>query len=290
MNSSPQAAPLSGVDLTLAYDARTISEGLSIEVPRGKITVIIGPNACGKSTLLRALSRLLTPESGQVLLDGRDVQREPAKAFARAVGLLPQSSTAPFGIVVSDLVARGRFPHQRLLRQWSEADEVAVRHALEATGLTELADRPVEELSGGQRQRVWIALLLAQDPPVMLLDEPTTYLDIAHQVDVLDLCRRLNRDDGRTLVLVLHDLALAARYADHLVVMSEGSIVAEGPAADVLTEPLLDDVFRLRARVIEDPVFGGPLVVPIESVARGEPARGGLAAADGTPAVPEDER
>lgn len=256
---------LRGEDLTLAYDSRTISSGMSISVPRGEVTVIVGPNGCGKSTLLRALARLLTPKSGRVLLDGDDVRRMGGKEFARRLALLPQTSQAPSGISVGDLVGRGRFPHQRMLQQWSRDDERAVARAMEATDVTALADRGVEELSGGQRQRVWIAMLLAQDSQTMLLDEPTTYLDVAHQLEVLELVRALNRGEGRTLVLVLHDLNQAARYADHLVVMSRGAVAATGRPADVLTEPLLQDVFGLESRIIPDPVFGSPLIVPVAS-------------------------
>lgn len=251
--------------VTLSYDARQVAENLTVEIPDGAITAIIGPNACGKSTLLRALSRLLSPRSGQVLLSGDDVKKLAPKELARKLGLLPQSSVAPFGITVADLVGRGRFPHQRMLQQWSVQDEAAVQAAMEATGVTELADRAVEELSGGQRQRVWIAMLLAQDTPVMLLDEPTTYLDVAHQLDVLELCRRLNRDEGRTMLLVLHDSNQAARYADHLVVLRNGELAAAGRPADVLTEELLTHVFGLTAKVLPDPVFGTPMVIPIAS-------------------------
>jgi len=256
---------LTGDDLTLAYDSRTISASLDVEIPHGEVTVIVGPNGCGKSTLLRALSRLIAPQRGRVLLDGDDIRRMGGKQFARRLALLPQSSQAPSGISVGDLVARGRYPHQRMLQQWSADDEGAVRRAMAATDVEGLADRGVEELSGGQRQRVWIAMLLAQDAPVMLLDEPTTFLDVAHQLDVLDLVARLNRDEGRTLVLVLHDLNQAARFADHLVVMRDGAIAARGRPSEILTEQLLADVFALDARVIPDPVFGTPLVVPIAS-------------------------
>ncbi len=254
---------LDATGLDLVYETRVVSRGLSLTVPEGRTTIVIGPNACGKSTLLRALSRLLAPAAGQIVLDGRDLNRFGPKELARRLGLLPQSSTAPFGICVADLVGRGRFPHQRMLQQWSLDDEDAVERAMAATGITDLAERPVDELSGGQRQRVWLALLLAQDPPVMLLDEPTTFLDIAHQLDVLDLCRRLNREQGRTFVMVLHDLNQAARYADHLVAMRDGAIVRTGTPAEVVTPQLLEEVFGLRALVLEDPVSHGPLVVPI---------------------------
>ena len=253
-------------NLTLAYEERVISQALNVDIPDGKMTVIIGPNACGKSTLLRALSRLLAPQVGHVLLDGKNIQRMPAKTFARTLGLLPQQSRAPFGITVGDLVARGRYPHQKLFQQWTQADQDALWRALQATDLLDLVDRPLEELSGGQRQRVWIALLLAQDPPTMLLDEPTTFLDVANQLEVLELCQRLNQTEGRTLVLVLHELTLAARYADNLIVMSQGRIVDHGPAAQVMTEAMLKEVFRITSRVVADPASGRPLVVPLASV------------------------
>lgn len=261
--SDTRADALHAEGVTLSYESRLVSRDLDVRIPEGEFTVIIGPNACGKSTLLRALARLLTPSSGRVLLGGEDVRRYSPKELARRLGLLPQSSVAPFGITVADLVGRGRFPHQRMLQQWSRDDERAVARAMAATGITELADRAVEELSGGQRQRVWIALLLAQDAPVMLLDEPTTFLGISHQLDVLELCRRLNRDEGRTMVLVLHDLNQAARFADHLIVMKDGAVAAAGTPEDILDEELLRHVFGLTARVMPDPVFGTPMVIPI---------------------------
>ncbi|RDI50184.1 ABC transporter ATP-binding protein [Nocardia mexicana] len=247
----------------LGYRGRTISDQLSVEIPDGAFTVVIGPNACGKSTLLRALARLLTPESGAVLLDGKPITAYPPKEVARRIGLLPQSSTAPDGIRVADLVARGRYPHQSLLRQWSRADEEAVAAAMAATGVTELSARAVDELSGGQRQRVWIAMVLAQDTPVILLDEPTTYLDIAHQIQLLDLCRSLQRDSGRTVVAVLHDLNHAFRYADHLVAMKEGRVVAAGAPREIVTAELVQEVFDLGCRIVDDPETGAPLVVPL---------------------------
>ncbi|NEW25505.1 ABC transporter ATP-binding protein [Nocardia cyriacigeorgica] len=249
--------------LRLGYRGRTISENLSADIPDGSFTVIIGPNACGKSTLLRALARLLTPESGTVLLDGKAIGSYPAKEVARHIGLLPQSSTAPDGIRVADLVARGRYPHQSLLRQWSQADAEAVATAMAATGVTELSARSVDELSGGQRQRVWIAMVLAQDTAVILLDEPTTYLDIAHQIQLLELCRTLNRESGRTVVAVLHDLNHAFRYADHLIAMRDGQIRAAGPPGEIVTAELVRAVFDLGCRVIEDPETGAPLVIPL---------------------------
>lgn len=250
--------------VTLAYDDRVpVVESLSLDVPDGRITCVVGPNACGKSTLLRAMARLLRPAGGTVLLDGSAIHGMRTKQVARELGLLPQSPTAPEGLRVEDLVARGRFPHQGLFRQWSEEDEHAVARALAVTRAVELADRSVDELSGGQRQRVWIAMALAQETPVLLLDEPTTYLDIAHQLEVLDLLRILNRDEGRTVVMVLHDLNEAARYSDHLVAMCEGRIVACGPPDTVVTEDTVRQVFGIDSRVVPDPVTGTPMVVPV---------------------------
>lgn len=256
-------ARLRADDLTLAYDRRTVAEGLSLDIPDGAFTVIVGPNACGKSTLLRALARVLAPRSGTVLLDGGDIGRLPGKEAARRLGMLPQSPIAPDAITVSDLVARGRYPHQRLLRQWTRHDEEVVADAMAATGVSPLADRGLDELSGGQRQRVWLAMALAQETDILLLDEPTTFLDIAHQLDVLDLCVTLNRDLRRTLVAVLHDLNLACRYADHLVVMKDGAVLVTGPPADVVDAGLLRDVFGFECRVVADPETGGPLIVPL---------------------------
>ncbi|MFG3225995.1 ABC transporter ATP-binding protein [Kitasatospora sp. NPDC048194] len=248
--------------LTLAYEARTVVEGLDVRVPDGRVTVIVGPNACGKSTLLRALGRLLKPVRGAVLLDGEELARIPTRRIAQRLGLLPQSPTAPEGISVADLVSRGRQPHQSWWRQWSAEDEAAVAEALERTSTTELAERSMDELSGGQRQRAWIAMALAQGTDILLLDEPTTYLDIAHQVEVLDLVRRLNVERGRTVVAVLHDLNQAARYADHLVAMRDGRVVAQGAPGEVVTAGLVREVFGLDSVVVPDPVTGTPLVVP----------------------------
>ncbi|WP_173877768.1 ABC transporter ATP-binding protein [Streptomyces sp. 3214.6] len=253
---------LSAENVTLAYDQRVIAERLSVEIPDNSFTVIVGPNACGKSTLLRALSRMLKPSTGRVLLDGQTIQSMPAKKVARTLGLLPQSSIAPDGITVADLVGRGRYPHQGILRQWSAEDERVVQESMAQTGVTELAGRYVDELSGGQRQRVWIAMALAQQTPLLLLDEPTTYLDIQHQIDVLDLCAELHEEQGRTLVAVLHDLNHAARYATHLIALRGGEVIAQGAPEDVVTARLVQEVFGLRCQVIEDPETGTPLVVP----------------------------
>jgi iron complex transport system ATP-binding protein len=256
-------AVLHANDLTLQYEQCRVVEGLTAEIPEGKVTMIVGANACGKSTLLRGLSRLLKPAGGTVTLDGKDIHSRPAKELARILGLLPQHPTAPDGILVRDLVGRARYPHQGFFRSWSTDDDAAVQRALEATETLELAERNVDELSGGQRQRVWIAMVLAQETEVLLLDEPTTYLDLAHQVEVLDLVTDLNRQRGTTVAIVLHDLNLAARYADHVIVMKGGKIVAEGTSTDVVTEDLVRDVFGLDSRVLPDPISGTPLIIPL---------------------------
>ncbi|GAA1893381.1 ABC transporter ATP-binding protein [Actinomadura bangladeshensis] len=249
--------------LTLGYGDRAVIESLDLAVPAGVVTAIVGANACGKSTLLRSLSRLLAPRAGRVVLDGREVHRTPAKEMARTLGLLPQSPVAPEGITVLDLVCRGRHPHQGIFSRWNAGDDAAVAAALEATRTADLADRSVDELSGGQRQRVWIAMALAQETDLLLLDEPTTFLDASHQVDVLDLLTDLNRTRGTTIVMVLHDLNLAARYADHLIALAGGRLHACGAPADVLTEEVVRAVFDLDSRIIEDPVSGRPLMLPI---------------------------
>jgi iron complex transport system ATP-binding protein len=248
--------------ISLRYEDRTVIEELDVAIPHGSFTVIVGPNASGKSTLLRGLSRLLRPYHGAVYLDGTAIRSLASKEVARRMGLLPQTPVAPDGITVADLVARGRYPHQRLLRQWSPDDEEIVAKALADTNVTELADRLVDELSGGQRQRVWLAMALAQQTPILLLDEPTTYLDIAHQVEVLDLCAELQEHQGHTLVAVLHDLNHACRYATHLIAMREGKIVAQGDPVRIVDAELVEDVFGLACRVIADPETGTPLVIP----------------------------
>ena len=257
-----RASRLRAESVTLAYGGRRAVDDLTLAVRTGAVTAVVGPNACGKSTLLRALGRVLRPAAGAVVLDGQSIARLPTREVARRLALLPQAPLVPEGIAVADLVARGRTPHQGVLRGWSEADEAAVAGALEATGVVELAGRPVDELSGGQRQRVWIAMALAQDTELLLLDEPTTFLDIAHQVDVLDLLRRLNREQARTIVVVLHDLNLACRYADQVVAMRDGRVVAAGPPSQVVTADRVQQVFGLPAVVFPDPVTGAPLVVP----------------------------
>jgi iron complex transport system ATP-binding protein len=247
----------------LGYDGRAVVEGLSLAVPDGRVTAIVGANASGKSTLLRGLARLLKPRGGAVLLDGRSLAELPTREIARQIVALPQSPVAPDGITVVDLVSRGRFPHRQWLRGWSADDERAVAFAMEATGIVDLAERSIDELSGGQRQRVWIAMALAQDTGILLLDEPTTFLDVAHQVEVLDVLTDLNRTGGRTIVLVLHDLNQAARYSHHLVAMRDGAIVAEGPPREIVSAELVERVFGLRCQVIPDPVSETPMVIPM---------------------------
>ncbi len=253
---------LSAENITLAYGDRTVVEGLDFTVAAGRITAIVGANGCGKSTLLRALSRLITPRHGQVVLDGKALHLRHSKEIARTLGLLPQSPVAPEGITVADLVGRGRHPHQRLLARWTAHDYEAVAAALASTGTQELADRSVDELSGGQQQRVWIAMALAQETDILLLDEPTTFLDVAHQIEVLDLLTDLNRQRGTTIVMVLHDLNLASRYADELVAVRDGRVHAIGDPERIVTAELVREVFGLESTVIPDPVSGKPLVLP----------------------------
>lgn len=252
---------LTGGGLVVGYGDRVVIEGVDVSIPEGSFTVIVGPNACGKSTLLKALARLIPASAGQVTLDGKAIHELPSKELARRLGLLPQSSLAPDGITVQDLVSRGRFPHQSLLSRWSREDERVVAEAMAATGVTDLRGRLLDELSGGQRQRVWVSMVLAQETPMLLLDEPTTFLDIAHQVELLDLIERL-RGEGKTVVAVLHEINLAARYASHLIAMRDGRIVAEGSPSEVVTEELVGRVFDLPCRVIRDPDTGTPVVLP----------------------------
>lgn len=248
--------------LTLGYAETDIISDLDVTVPPGRVTAIVGPNGCGKSTLLRGLARLLRPRGGAVLLDGSSVHEQRSLDVARVIGLLPQTPVAPDGITVADLVGRGRYPHQGWFRRWGAEDDRAVAAALEATATADLAERPLTSLSGGQRQRVWMAMALAQDTDLVLLDEPTTYLDINHQVELLDLLTDLNRDHGKTVVMVLHDLNLACRYADHLIAMKRGVIAAEGAPGDVITAESVTDVFGLACAVVPDPLTGTPMVVP----------------------------
>lgn len=254
---------LTAENLSAGYGDTLIFSDLDLAVPPGKITVIVGANACGKSTLLRAMSRLLAPKSGHVLLDGKSIHKTPPKELARTLGLLPQSPIAPEGIAVADLVSRGRHPHQGMFSRWTKQDDEAVASALLATKTDGLSERPVDELSGGQRQRVWIAMALAQQTDVLLLDEPTTFLDINHQVEVLDLLTDLNHTRATTIVMVLHDLNLAARYADYLVAMAGGKILVRGAPEDVLTAANVKQIFGLESRIIADPTSGRPIMLPI---------------------------
>lgn len=249
-------------ELSLGYGATPIVDGLTVDVTAGAVTAIVGPNACGKSTLLRGLARLLSPSAGQVILDGTDITRLKTKDVAKTLGLLPQSSIAPEGITVADLVTRGRFPHQTMLRQFTRGDQQAVADAMASTGVTSMAGRPVDELSGGQRQRVWIAMVLAQETPLILLDEPTTFLDIAHQIELLELFDELNAEQGRTIVAVLHDLNHACRFAHRIIAMKSGHIIAQGNPSEVVTADLVEQVYGLKCQVIDDPETGTPLVIP----------------------------
>ncbi|ATN35893.1 hypothetical protein ACO34A_18990 [Rhizobium sp. ACO-34A] len=253
---------LSTSAITLAYRDRPIIRDLDIAIAEGSFSVIVGANGSGKSTLLKALARLLKPETGSVLLDGQAITTLPSVEIARRIGLLPQTAEAPEGITVADLVARGRYPHQTFFRQWSRQDETVVAASMQAAGIAELADRAVDTLSGGQRQRAWIAMVLAQETPILLLDEPTTFLDMAHQADLLDLLQQLNTDMGRTVIAVLHDLNQACRYATHIIAMREGTVVAEGQPADVVTEEMLEKVFDLPCMIIQDPITATPHVIP----------------------------
>jgi len=261
--TAAEAHQLGAEDIRLGYGDRIIIDGLSLDIAPGVVTTVIGPNGCGKSTLLRSLGRLLRPSAGRVVLDGKAISSMKTKDVARIVGMLPQTPVAPEGLTVADLVARGRHPHQSWLRQWSADDETEVLAALGQTGIADLADRPLDELSGGQRQRAWISMALAQGTDILLLDEPTTYLDLAHSLEVLDLVDRLHDELGRTVVMVLHDLNLAIRYSDRLVVMREGRIIAQGSPTEIITADLLREVFTLEATVLEDPVSGRPMIIPI---------------------------
>lgn len=265
---TPQAG-LSAVDLSLAYDGRPVIERLSASLIGGEITALVGPNGCGKSTLLRGLARLLRPRAGAVLLDGRAIHSLPTRQLARQLGILPQSPSAPEGLTVYELVAQGRYPHQGFLRQWSAEDEAQTRQAIAATNMIPFADRPLDTLSGGQRQRAWIAMAIAQDTGILLLDEPTTYLDIGHQLEVMELIEQINRERGTTIVLVLHDLNQAARYGRRLVVMNEGAIVADGAPWDVLTPHLLAGVFGVQAGIIPHPETGTPVCLPYRLAGHG---------------------
>lgn len=257
----PLPPALSAREVSAGYGATTILHGVNLEIPVGEFTVIVGPNGCGKSTLLKTLARVITPRSGEVLLEGTPIRAQRSRHVATRLGFLAQSPQAPPAITVGELVARGRHPHRSLLTQWSAIDDAAIAHALELTGLTDRQKTPIAALSGGQRQRAWVAMVLAQDTPIILLDEPTTFLDIAHQYDQLELFKALHRD-GRTVVAVLHDLGQAARFADRLVLMKAGRVHSSGTPAEILTAQNLAEVFGLDAVVAPDPLTGTPLVIP----------------------------
>lgn len=244
------------------YDNKTIIKGIELEIPSNKISVIIGANGCGKSTLLKTLAKLIKPSAGEITLDGKAISKIPPKQLARVLGILPQSPVVPEGITVADLIGRGRFPHQSLLSGWSKKDYEAVAEAMEIMNITEFANHDIDELSGGQRQRVWIAMALAQQTDILFLDEPTTFLDITYQVEILDLLTDLNRRYGTTIVMVLHDINLSARYADYIFALQEGKLVAEGEPSDIITDTLVKDIFGLNCTVIQDPISATPLVVP----------------------------
>ncbi|WP_313124060.1 iron-enterobactin ABC transporter ATP-binding protein [Pseudescherichia sp.] len=256
-------ARLRGDQLTLGYGKKVVADNLSVAIPDGHFTAIIGPNGCGKSTLLRTLSRLMTPSHGHVYLDGEQIQRFNSKEVARRIGLLAQNATTPGDITVQELVSRGRYPHQPLFTRWRQEDDRAVQRAMKATGVADLALQSVDTLSGGQRQRAWIAMVLAQETAIMLLDEPTTWLDISYQIDVLELLSELNREQGYTLAAVLHDLNQACRYATHLIALRDGKIVAQGAPKEIVTAELIEAVYGLRCMIIDDPVAHTPLVVPL---------------------------
>lgn len=259
---------LRGESLTLGYGKKIVAHDLTVNIPDGHFTAIIGPNGCGKSTLLRTLSRLMTPVEGHVFLDGEQIQRFASKEVARRIGLLAQNATTPGDITVQGLVSRGRYPHQPLFTRWRKEDEDAVNRAMQATGITDLARQSVDTLSGGQRQRAWIAMVLAQETSIMLLDEPTTWLDISHQIDLLELLSELNRTQGYTLAAVLHDLNQACRYATHLIALRDGEIVAQGAPKEIVTPALIERIYGMRCMIIDDPVAGTPLVVPLGKRAR----------------------
>ncbi|MFC4056227.1 ABC transporter ATP-binding protein [Actinomadura syzygii] len=262
-DTAPGTHRLRATGISAGYGKNLVIDELSLAVPASRITALVGPNACGKSTLLKAVARLLPIASGSVLLDGADIHAMPTRRLAQRLGILPQSPIAPASITVGDLVWRGRHPHQRFGRRRTAADETAIAEALLATGTADLIDRPVDRLSGGQRQRVWIALALAQDTPTLLLDEPTTYLDIAHQIEVMDLLADLNRQTGKTIVLVSHDLNQAACYASTIVALRDGRIVRQGPPEDVLTEQTVADVFGMSCVVVPHPRNGAPQIFPL---------------------------
>ena len=261
MNKNQQS--FEAKNIVTGYEKKIIIDGIDLSIPSNKVSVIIGSNGCGKSTLLKTLARLIKPVSGDIIIDGKKITSIPSKKLAQVLGLLPQSPVVPEGITVWDLVSRGRFPYQAFFKGMNQEDFNAVQDALEIMGISELANRSVDELSGGQRQRVWIAMALAQQTDILLLDEPTTYLDIAYQVEILDLLTDLNRKRGTTIVMVLHDINLSARYADYIFALRKGKLVAEGTPEDVITSDLINDVFGLDCKVIKDPVSNSPFIIPM---------------------------
>lgn len=263
MNADQTPSNLTTRRLTLAYDGACVISELNLAIPAGQITVLVGANGCGKSTLLRGLARLLKPHSGTVYLDGKSIFKLSTKEVAKHLGILPQGPVAPEGLTVRELVAQGRYPHQGWLQQWSPEDERITNQALMTTDMIDMANRPLENLSGGQRQRAWIAMALAQDTQILLLDEPTTFLDLAHQMEVLDLLYDLNQSQGRTIIMVLHDLNQACRYADYLVAIAAGRIVASGKPDEVMTEEMIRQLFMLECRIVKDPVAGTPMCIPV---------------------------
>ncbi|MBZ5750097.1 MULTISPECIES: ABC transporter ATP-binding protein [Metabacillus] len=254
---------LSAEHLSLSYGSTRILDNITLKVPEGKISVIIGSNGCGKSTILRSLARLLMPQEGVVYLDGKVIHQQSSKEIAKKLAILPQGPEAPEDITVKDLCYYGRHPHKGLFSRQTPEDEAIVNRALSATKMTDFVDRTLDELSGGQRQRAWISMALAQDTDLLLLDEPTTYLDLAHQIEILELLRDLNRTHGRTIVMVLHDLNQAAQYADHLISIVKGKIYQEGPPEIVFTKNMIKEVFGLECCIIENPVDQTPLCIPI---------------------------
>ncbi len=250
-------------NLTVCYGQAAVIEKLNLQIPQGKITVFIGSNGCGKSTLLRSLARLLKPKEGAILLEGREIAKRPTKEIAKRLSILPQGPIAPEGLTVKQLVKQGRYPYQSWLQQWSEEDERMVDAALAATRMTPFADRTVDSLSGGQRQRAWIAMTLAQGTDTILLDEPTTYLDMAHQIEVLDLLFELNETEKRTIVMVLHDLNLACRYAHHIVAIKDKAVFAQGKPESIICKEMIHSVFGMDCEIAKDPIFGTPLCIPV---------------------------
>ncbi len=266
LSANHTPASLTARNLSIAYDQKIVLSELDLAIPKGKITAFVGPNGCGKSTLMKGLGRLIKPKYGTVYLDGKSITQQSTKAIARQMGLLPQSPRAPEGLSVRELAAQGRYPHQTWFQQWSETDEQAVESALSITNMLELSDRPLDTLSGGQRQRAWIAMTLAQETPILLLDEPTTFLDIAHQIEVLDLLLDLNQTQGRTVVMVLHDINQACRYADYLVALRDGRVYAQGEPSQIVTQSMIHDVFGIDNRIMPDPITGTPMCIPIGRV------------------------